>query len=399
MPPKRASGDPASSRRSKTNTANDQASNSRSTRWSAASVSANIEQAYLEHRDYDAYQCLCQARLDRDLDEDEDDEDEFDEDEDDDEDDDKDEDEDEDDDDDKPRPNNGKCDGGETCICTKPAAEHPEHPFTITVAGYLKLMHQFMHTDLRTPDCFSMYIFNDFSGYGVMEILQNLILDFVEAKDNWKEQWAVCEAIPFYWLSGAVMPFTMLDGDTVTYTCNVLGHMFLAMLATLESRDLLKPDSEVKNLSVVMAMYLVLADELRGESYLEFDFDQSFDVSRFDAYVLKYSEKYMINLQGPSKIEELIDNIIDEDEEEEEEHKIKLPHSSADPWKWAAAHEAYAEDLGQISMVGKKGMGGDSFDITSWTSAARKKHSFTKKDPLTKMEINAVKEGLILQLG
>lgn len=34
----------------------------------------------------------------------------------------------------------------------------------------------------------------------MMEVLQNLILDFVEAKDNWKEQWVVCEAMAF-WLS------------------------------------------------------------------------------------------------------------------------------------------------------------------------------------------------------
>jgi hypothetical protein len=54
-----------------------------------------------------------------------------------------------------------------------------------------------------------MYIFNDYEGYGILEVLQNLVLDFIEAKDNWKEQWAVCESIPLYWISNALMPFTM----------------------------------------------------------------------------------------------------------------------------------------------------------------------------------------------
>lgn len=207
MPRKRAAADSnTSSSKSQKSTATQSPNRStkpRSKRCSAVSVSANLEKSYEEHCDYNAYRCLCQGRVDGKFDnDDEDDDDDEDE-------DDEDEDESEGEENDATRSSKAKCDGGKTCICQKPAAEHPDHPLTITVAGWEKFAHQMIHTNLRIPGNFGMYIFNDFAGYGVLEILQNLVLDFVEAKDNWKEQWAVCEAIPFYWMSEAPMPFSM----------------------------------------------------------------------------------------------------------------------------------------------------------------------------------------------
>jgi hypothetical protein len=96
------------------------------------------------------------------------------------------------------KPKKAKCTGGRTCICNKPAAEHPEHPYTVSISGYRNFIDLVAHTNLRSPDAFDMYIFNDYEGYGILEVLQNLVLDFIEAKDNWKEQWAVCESIPLY---------------------------------------------------------------------------------------------------------------------------------------------------------------------------------------------------------
>lgn len=50
---------------------------------------------------------------------------------------------------------------------------------------------------LRCPDNFDMHIYNDFEGMGVMEVLENLVIDFMESEDNWREQWVVCEALAF----------------------------------------------------------------------------------------------------------------------------------------------------------------------------------------------------------
>ncbi|KAL2847322.1 hypothetical protein BJX68DRAFT_268189 [Aspergillus pseudodeflectus] len=263
------------------------------------------------------------------------------------------------------KPKKAKCTGGLTCICNKPAAEHPEHPYTVSVSGYRKFIDLIAHTNLRSPDAFDMYIFNDFERYGVLEVLQNLVLDFIEAKDNWKEQWAVCESIPVYWISNAIMPFTMIDGSDV--------HAITGLLANLESVDLLKPDSDVRNVHFVIAQYLILASEMREYNLLNED-DSAKVEGHFDAYVLAYAKKYQINLQGPSDLDKLVKSI----EEAFNEGDIELPAPSADPWKWAAAHKAYVKEH---------------------SGAERKKHSFNKKDPLGKKELDAIKNGMIMQLG
>jgi hypothetical protein len=144
-----------------------------------------------------AFVCLCQPpfRTSDDGDEDEDDDEE--------EEDEEEKDEDEEDEENKEPENSGKlkrgkCDGGKTCLCDKPAAEHPDHIWKLSAAGKDKFFTQRIHVDLRSPDTFGMYTFNDHEGYGVLEVLQNLVLDFEEAAGNYKEQWAVCEALAFF---------------------------------------------------------------------------------------------------------------------------------------------------------------------------------------------------------
>lgn len=100
------------------------------------------------------------------------------------------------------------CDNGKTCLCHKPAADHPEHPWTATEAGLRKLSNLHVHASIRLPDLFDLYIYNDFHGYGMVEVVQNLFLDFVEVGDDWKEQWAICEATAYFISHSAFMPMT-----------------------------------------------------------------------------------------------------------------------------------------------------------------------------------------------
>ncbi|KAL5001005.1 hypothetical protein BDV10DRAFT_25525 [Aspergillus recurvatus] len=109
-----------------------------------------------------------------------------------------------------------------------------------------------------------------------------------------------------------------IDADTVKSTFRHLGQMFLTMLATFESRDFLKPDSEVKSLGMVMALYLSLAEERR--QYFESGDDGQPNFSRFDHYVLAYAKNYRTKLQGPSKTDEFVKAI-----EEDEDDEIKPP--------------------------------------------------------------------------
>jgi hypothetical protein len=154
-------------------------------RYTPHSGSANLEAEYhLQTRDKDkaySYICLCRpflktASSGEDDDDDDDDEDEEDEDED--------------------GEGGNACDGGETCICLKSADDHPDHPWVVTKAGQIKLNQMHIQADLRCPDNFQMYTFNDHEAYGMMQVFQNLILDYEDAgrDKDWKGQWAMCEA-------------------------------------------------------------------------------------------------------------------------------------------------------------------------------------------------------------
>lgn len=202
MPPKRQSNTSetgaasGATKKTKTTTATDvcEAPNetrwsTKSNRWSAVSASRNADYDYKKAMEdiEDAYTYTCRCAFGTKHADDEDDEE-----------------DDEDDEDDEGgedgKQPKAKCDGGKTCLCTKPAADHPDAPFVIMNAGYRKLMTQQIHCQVRDPDSFRMYTYNDHSAYGVLQVIQNLVLDFEEAKDNWKEQWVICEALaPFIW--------------------------------------------------------------------------------------------------------------------------------------------------------------------------------------------------------
>lgn len=175
----------------------------KSKRWSAVSVSRNADDEFrLAVQDPERandFICICPppfASGDGDDDDEDDDNDSDD-----------DDDEDEDDDDDaddgdmaqKTKEGKQKCDGGETCICNKPANENPEHDWVVTYGGFRKWIAQLTMAAVRCPDVFGMYTYNDHSAYGTLEVIQNLLLDWVEA-GTWQEQWVVCEGLVFFGL-------------------------------------------------------------------------------------------------------------------------------------------------------------------------------------------------------
>jgi hypothetical protein len=221
MAPRKRSGSnteaaPAQSKKSKKSKTDDQSDDPvfagilhQSKRWAPVSGSRNCDAEYKyliakqgEEKAY-SYICVCRPPWEDDSNDSDESDDEDSASEDDDDDDDKSEEDGEDGEKSEKQP---PCDGGKTCLCGKPAAEAPDHPWIITHAGLSKFNNTRTMTYLRSPGAFDMDVYNDFEGYGVMEVLENLILDFVEADGNWKEQWAVCEAMVWFLLDDAAQP-------------------------------------------------------------------------------------------------------------------------------------------------------------------------------------------------
>ena len=68
------------------------------------------------------------------------------------------------------------CGGGKECLCFKLADDHPEHKWIVTKKGF-ELQNEWLNqAEKRCPDNFDMYIFNDFYGYGICEVIENMVI-------------------------------------------------------------------------------------------------------------------------------------------------------------------------------------------------------------------------------
>ena len=68
------------------------------------------------------------------------------------------------------------CGGAKKCLCFKLADDHPEHNWIVTKKGYKLMKEWLIQADKRCPDNFNMYIFNDFYGYGICEVIENMVI-------------------------------------------------------------------------------------------------------------------------------------------------------------------------------------------------------------------------------
>jgi hypothetical protein len=418
MPPKRkvASSQPAGAKKAKStasNAATDDATSpevdalvkakhaSRSKRWAAVSGSKNLDAEYFTKMIKDAdkayeFTCVCNP-LGSQGDEDEDEWDDVD-----------DEDEDEDDEDadedvemqhDEAKGTGQKCDRGKTCPCTKPASEIPSHPYTFTSAALAKYHMASDMAMLRNPDAFDMYTFNDHSAYGALEVVQNLIFDFNEANvaGDWQEAWTVVQALGLFLQKGEGLDMSLADdGEQISKTAVLVAKMALTSLAMLENGGHLEDPAVKTNAAWIVALYLAVTRSFRDMGLLEDEPSGGkfkFDPDHVDRYLAAYATR--LGLDVPDRRDW-------PEDETTEMPQTTTATAASDPWGWKTAYNKYSKESSShpASSGGiKPGIGGDSLDISTWTSAQRKAASFDKKDPLPRDTVNKLKQGLVLSQG
>ncbi|OQD68522.1 hypothetical protein PENDEC_c034G02229 [Penicillium decumbens] len=254
----------------------------RNKRWKKISASVNADDAYKEQTrdpEFDAYSydCLCRNLDDRGSDED-------------------DESDDEDEETEENASKEGKipCDGGEKCLCLKPAEEHPGHPWVITKAAHLQ-----------------------------------------------GRLGAVDGHVP------------VDDGEGVT---------------TLERESLLKPDSEVKSLPMIMASFIRLVGALIGP-------DLGLESNGLDKKLFAYAKKHNIELKGLSDLEDFEKILIEKSKAGAEKVEFPAPNAGRDdPWGWKKA-------------------------LATYKNAERKRHAFDKKDPLDGEMMDGIKNNLVVSFA
>ncbi|KAK7941337.1 uncharacterized protein PG986_013724 [Apiospora aurea] len=210
-------------------------------------------------------------------------------------------------------------------------------------------------------------------------------------EDTVKHMWAVVVAAMAHWLMTTELgPWIGCDdGDRVNKTIKAIGTMFLTALNELDKAGLLKADSPIKDLGLVMAVYLEWPSDLGDYG---FEDDDSGEVDAEDAKpnwrtsVVTYAKKASIDLatSGVFAADELVTSL------EEKDGASIAPlagQAKADRWGWE-------KTLASLKKLSAK-FGGKEYDITQWTRAERAKHAFNKKGPLANIPEKELKAGNI----
>lgn len=171
------------------------------------------------------------------------------------------------------------------------------------------------------------------------------------------------------------------------------------MLARLEAKKLLDENSAVKNLGLIMALYIKVASSFRASSLLQGDTEEvctrpsrfTWIPDQFDDYINAYAAKFGITLRGLDDIDELTAKL---------DTEVSLPASEVS-WGWSKSFKSYQEDYPSAPHMGPSNshFGGDNFDITTWSVAERKRYNFDNKDPLAGAILKNIKKGLVMSMG
>lgn len=95
-----------------------------------------------------------------------------------------------------------RCDGGIRCICKKPAENYPNYTWIVTQKGFELSLEWLSQVQKRYPENFDMYIFDDFNGHRVCEVMENILLAFAKEEKKIRKDpmamWSVLESMAIF---------------------------------------------------------------------------------------------------------------------------------------------------------------------------------------------------------
>ncbi|KAJ4328667.1 hypothetical protein N0V84_000858 [Fusarium piperis] len=216
----------------------------------------------------------------------------------------------------------GKKDANKKPI-DKLASLHPEWPWVFTVLGRDRLRWWIQEATKRDQDSFGLHYYNDFTWFGALEVVETMISTFNDVfKPNatYRDYWPEVEGLVLGLYS------TFLDFESEN-----LSHPFNVPMLTMDSvrgwstlrqghrtdrlhghrsygtpqEGVFKPDSEIRNLGLVLAMFI---QWVHGE--LPYGFDE--ELCSWAYKLLDMADEAGIDLDGPARYGKVIKNIIDE---------------------------------------------------------------------------------------
>ncbi|KAF2670529.1 hypothetical protein BT63DRAFT_424458 [Microthyrium microscopicum] len=261
----------------------------------------------------------------------------------------------------------------------KPLRDFPGHKWTVSKKGK-ELAEKYALARMKSDqDMFDLHIFNDYVGYAEQEIIENMIVDFTTEFSKKSRSplaiWSCMEAIALYMNVVEIRWWYMIDaGDQVQECATCLAYTFFAAIGVLKQENLLKPDSPIPNISLVVAMLL------RWFSIgLPDHVEVSKKIPRTIVHLMKennvpisglHDMSFMVCFNGPLDgfLKKVVKNFHELDD-------------LNDPFAYLTEHREY------VANYGTPKIGGSRYDITRMTKKERKQHSFSTppEDPMAKI--------------
>ena len=140
----------------------------------------------------------------------------------------------------------------------KPASDFPDHLWIMTRKGEELTAHLSDEIFNRDQDAHDQYFYNDFSGYGFQEVVENHLLSFDKVMRQKEPDmmllWAHVES------AAIILPgdcwYCSDDSDGILATLRLIGVMVMTTLHFIKSKGELKPDSKVRNIIPFLAKLL-----------------------------------------------------------------------------------------------------------------------------------------------
>jgi len=270
----------------------------------------------------------------------------------------------------------------------QPASERPDHKWILMRRSWMELCNASRGAAFRSPDNFGMYIYNDFEGYGLLEMVENFIVEyhkeFKKKAQDLRDMWIPLVAFVHWEKMVDVDPLLMIDdGERLSATLDLAGRAFLSMLNALDRASQLKPDSDFKDLGLVMGMFASIASDFEDAYNTEDELD-------WRVHILKYANDKGIEIDvsfvGKILAQEFEDD--SDDGDDGKDGKDEWPKAAKDRWVFLKKFKEHKQHHGP--------MGGTHSDITKFPRAQRAEYAFAKKDPLADVPSKVLKEGTLM---
>ncbi|KAF3404337.1 hypothetical protein DPV78_002234 [Talaromyces pinophilus] len=284
--------------------------------------------------------------------------------------------------------------------------DSPEWPWTLSSSAIDKYHELKKQAELRDQDMQGVYVYNDFTAYGVNEVVDNWLKDFHREVSRKSKSpytvWAELEALSWFlqldytniWFSGD-------DSHGYAETLALVGKALLTGIDILKTNKLFKPykpegDSGIRNIPTVLALFVQFAKtwiSIGGDHYGE---------TKWVSKVGKVARENGIEIKGPYKFHEVAEKMLKPVDENKPRQKKKVVRFDNGTWGIPKVVELYSDeddmairDNGDYSIKGWKEafedysmdhgkgpnntIGGSSYDITKLPQTKKRLSQAKKK--------------------